>query len=283
VASIVLFPSSYFSVKQIDEEMKNEYDSALATGLFDVILFGYDKWVNEGKLVLNQVPSEMCSAVMRGWMMKPEQYSRFYEELLKNNIKLITSPDEYEHMHIFPNVYKHFGNDTAKIRLYKLHEQIDIEDVKKSFDRFMIKDFVKSVKGTEFPRFFDSSVSQEQFDNWMNVFYKYRGDLLTGGICVKEYFDLKLYGGNTNEYRVFYADNKILTVSKNSGQKNHTSEPPKALLEKYNDLPSRYYTVDYAELADGTWKVLEAGDGSVSGLSDHQDAVQYFKALYYAL
>ncbi len=280
---IILFPSSYFSAKQVDEELQYEYDAALATGLLDVILFGYDKFVSKGKLILDKIPSEKCSAVMRGWMMKPEQYKLFYVELLKNNIQLVTSPEEYEFMHIFPNVYECFGTDTAKMKLYPLHTQIDVEKIKKSFDRFMIKDFVKSVKGTEFPRFFDSAVTQEQFNKWMDVFYKYRGDLLTGGICVKEFLDLKFYNGRPNEYRVFYVNNNILTISRNSGQGNYTNEPPMDLIEKYKTLPSCYYTVDYAELSDGTWRVIEAGDGSVSGLSDNQDAEQYFRGLYYAL
>lgn len=280
---IILFPSSYFSSKQVDEALQYEYDAVQSTGLFDVALFSYDKFISEGKLILDKIPSEKCTAVMRGWMMKPEQYKLFYGELLKNNIQLVTSPEEYELMHIFPNVYERFATDTAKMKLYPLHTQIDVEEVKKSFDRFMIKDFVKSVKGTEFPRFFDSAVTQEQFDKWMDVFYKYRGDLLTGGICVKEFLDLKLYDGRLNEYRVFYANNNILTISRNSGQGNYTSEPPMAMLEKYKTLPSCYYTVDYAELSDGAWRVIEAGDGSVSGLSDNQDAEQYFRALYYAL
>lgn len=151
---IILFPSSYFSSKQVDEALQYEYDAALATGLFEIALFGYDKFISEGKLILNKIPSEKCTAVMRGWMMKPEQYELFYGELLKNNIQLVTSPEEYELMHIFPNVYERFGTDTAKMKLYQLHTQIDVEEVKKSFDRFMIKDFVKSVKGTEFPCFF---------------------------------------------------------------------------------------------------------------------------------
>lgn len=34
----------------------------------------------------------------------------------------------------------------------------------------MVKDYVKSVKGSEFPKFFDESVTQEEFDKWMEVF-----------------------------------------------------------------------------------------------------------------
>ena len=40
--------------------------------------------------------------------------------------------------------------------------------------------------------------------------------------------------------------------------------------------------MDYAELNDGSFKVIEAGDGSVSGLSENQNAEQYFRALYHA-
>lgn len=279
---LILFPSSYFSPKTVDEDLRKEYDAATSTCLFDTVLFDYDKWYNESRLALSEQLASMRNAVMRGWMMKPEKYRLLYEELLKQNIRLATSPDEYEQMHIFPNVYSVFGEDTAKMMVFPLHTQIPVEQVKKVFKRFMIKDYVKSVKGTQFPRFFDSSITQEKFDEWMKVFYELRGNLLTGGICVKQFLDLKYYGDRPNEYRVFYANNKIVTVSRNSGQPEFAAKPPIQLLEKYQTLASIYYTVDYVELENGTWKVMEAGDGSVSGLSDQQDAEQYFRILYHA-
>lgn len=282
MVDLILFLASYFSINKVDEDLQGEYEAAGETGLFDVVLFGYDKWVNEQVLILNEKPEKMRKAVMRGWMMKPELYEKLYNTLIENNIELVTSPAEYKKMHIFPNVYTLFGNDTAAMKIYPLHGQINVEELKSKFKRFMIKDYVKSVKGTEFPKYFDASITQEKFDEWMQVFYKYRGNLLTGGICVKEFLDLKFYGKWPNEYRVFYVCNEVLTVSRNSGQKEYTPEPPKELIEKYKNLPSCYYTVDYAELSDGTWKVIEAGDGSVSGLSEFQNARQYFRALYYA-
>ena len=114
----------------------------------------------------------------------------------------------------------------------------------------------------------------------MEVFYKYRGHLLTGGICIKEYLDLKRYGDRTNEYRVFYINHEIATISRNSAQGIYAPLPPQDLLEKYSNLGSNYYTVDYAELEDGSWRIIEAGDGEVSGLSEFQDYEQYFRALY---
>lgn len=276
----ILFPSSYFGIRKVDEDMQAEYDAVLNTGLFDVIIFGYEDWFSKGKITLSKRPEERTIAIYRGWMMKPDQYEQFYNALLDNNIELVTSPDDYAAMHVFPNVYEAVKDDTAKMMVFPLHEDLPCDVLRREFSRFMVKDYVKSVKGTDFPKYFDSSVNQDELNHWMETFYKYRGNLLTGGICVKEYLDLKRYGNQTNEFRVFYINHEVATISRNSGQTNMTMNPPDDLIQKYRNLPSIYYTVDYAELADGTWRVIEAGDGSVSGLSENQDYEAYFRALY---
>ena len=56
MVDLILFPSSFFSIKKVDEDLQYEYDAVKATGLFDIVLFGYDKWMNEGTLVLNETP-----------------------------------------------------------------------------------------------------------------------------------------------------------------------------------------------------------------------------------
>lgn len=279
MVDMILFPSSFFSITKVDEDLQKEYDAVRATGLFRTVLFGYDKWFHEGRLIVRDEPEEEHLAVYRGWMMKPDQYERFYNLLLDKNIRLVTGPEQYNLMHIFPNVYESVKDDTAKMEVYPLHTQINVEHLKEAFQKFMVKDYVKSVKGTEFPKFFDQSITQHDFDRWMEVFYKYRGDLLTGGICIKEYLDLKHYGEHTNEYRVFYINHEIATVCRNSGQGNYAQKPPQELLGKYRNLGSPYYTVDFAELSDGTWRIMEAGDGGVSGLSEDQDYEHYFRVL----
>ena len=91
---------------------------------------------------------------------------------------------------------------------------------------------MKSVKGTEFPSFFDETITQEAFDRWMEVFYHYRANLLTGGICIKEFLPLKRYAGKTNEYRVFYFQHEILSICRNSLQPDTVPEVPKGLALK---------------------------------------------------
>lgn len=161
-----------------------------------------------------------------------------------------------------------------------LHEQIDVERVKARFKRFMVKDYVKSVKGTEFPAVFNDTVAQADFDGWMEVFYHYRGSLLTRGVYIKEFLPLKRYGGKNNEFRVFYFRHEVVSACRNSLQANYTPAPPQELILKWRNLPSDFYTVDFAELEDGSWKIIETGVGSVSDLSDGQDQSSFFRKLY---
>ena len=73
----------------------------------------------------------------------------------------------YNRMHAFPNIYPQIQEDTARMITFPLHSSIDMAQIAAHFDHFMVKDYVKSVKGTEFPAFFESTISQEDFEKWM--------------------------------------------------------------------------------------------------------------------
>ena len=103
-----------------------------------------------------------------------------------------------------------------------------------------------------------------------------RGKLFTHGIVIKEYVDLKKYGETTNEYRAFFLNNQLLSLSRNSNQDEKCCSVPIGFVKMFSNMPSKYYTVDFAELSDGSWIVLETGDGQVSGLSPHQLPFKYF-------
>lgn len=281
--NILLFPSDYFNGDKVDSDLELEYKAATDTGLFEIVLFRYEDWFEYKKLVLNKKIETKARGIYRGWMMKPENYEDFYANLLEHNIELVTRPDAYKLMHVFPNVYPLIKSDTPLMLTFPLHRQINVEQVHSVMKKFMVKDFVKSVKGTDFPKYFDDSITQSEFDQSMELFYKYRGSLLTGGICIKEFVNLKTYGDKVNEFRVFFINHTIASVSRNSGQAFYTTEPPKELLQKYADLPSPFYTIDFAELEDEKWVILETGDGGVSGLSDNQNAFEFYRRLCFLM
>ena len=158
-------------------------------------------------------------------------------------------------------------------------EEIDLDRIKEKFERFMVKDYVKSVKGANFPRFFDRSITQSELNDWLEVFTRYRGELFTGGICIKEFLDLKRYGHVTNEWRVFYIHHEAAVISRNSGQSEEAPPPPEEPVDRYRDLGSSFYTIDFAELADGTWTIIETGDGQVSGLPSSLDETTFYEIL----
>lgn len=57
MVDMILFPSSYFNASKVDEDLQKEYEAVLATGLFKTAVFGYDKWFNEGKLIISGEPA----------------------------------------------------------------------------------------------------------------------------------------------------------------------------------------------------------------------------------
>jgi len=65
-------------------------------------------------------------------------------------------------------------------------------------------------------------------------------------------------------------------LCRNSRQPASAAAPPEGLVASCAELGSPYYTVDFVELADGGWVVIEMGDGQVSGLTAAQDAVTYY-------
>ena len=275
----ILFPCNMGSMNDVDWSFEDEYSAARECDGYELFFYDYDQFVRDGRLILDHQPEKPTLTVLRGWMLNDKQYKLFYNQLLSRNIKLITNPEQYNTMHLFPNVYPMIAEDTPEILIYPDGAEIDVEYIKSKFKRFLVKDYVKSEKGTDFPKSFDHTITQENMDQWLKVFREYRGKLFTGGICIKEYVELKKYGERTNEWRVFYIGGHVLSVSKNSGQMDFINEFPQPLVGKYMNLPSPFYTVDFAELADGSWKILEAGDGQVSGLSDNQNARAFFRAL----
>jgi len=241
---LILFASDYFDIKKVDDDYVAEYEAVSRIPEFKPILYNYDEFINNKQLRLYPDNFYTGECLYRGWMLTPEQYTALYSKLCEKGIQLITS--------------------------------IDWQLVNNTFSRFMIKDAVKSVKGHDFPSSFETPVIANEMNVHVENFRNLRDKLLTGGILLKEYVDFKKYGNNTNEYRAFYLKNHLLSLSRNSNQPDTCPIPPQIFIEKWAKLPSNYFTVDFGELENGQWIVIETGDGQVSGLSPMQFVFKYY-------
>ena len=277
---VILFPSSYTRKTYVDDAFYDEYCSALEENL-NVLLFEQPLW--DSKKIIKIYGDENIleyPVIYRGWMMKPEEYKLFYKQCLQNNIQLINSSIEYTNCHSFKNGYEFVKDDAPKTLFFNSVEEVvrNLNFINSTIGRFMIKDFVKSVKDTDFPKYFDHP-DKEYFCQQLNKFLQYRGNLFTGGIQIKQYLDLKMYNHFTNEFRVFYSNGNPISVSRNSNQPSYTKDLPNFLISKYINLPSNFYTIDFIECIDDSFKVIETGDGGVSGLSPNQNPSQFYRML----
>lgn len=271
-----LFPADYFCPQQVERDYRDEYETMHSFPAFSAHLLGYDAFVAQVDLRIAPQFDEEGLCIYRGWMLKPQQYATLYEVLKNHGVHLINTPDAYANCHMFPNAYPAIANHTPKALWFPSVNAIDWVQVNRTFRRFMLKDYVKSVKGSDFPTCFDTPVKAAEMKPVLERFARLRGDLFTGGFLFKEYADLARCGKLTNEYRAFFLDGRLLTLSRNSNQPQGWPEPPPAFVEQFRGLASRFYTVDFAELATGEWIVIETGDGQVSGVSPGQYLFKYY-------
>lgn len=277
---IVIFPCDFFNKKQVDTHYYDEYNVVSSNTYYKAILFDYDDFIISDAIRITLGECFTSTAIYRGWMMKPEQYKEFYYKLKCIGITLVNSPEQYNQCHLFQNSYKVLSQYTPE-SLYFPDKNIDWSLVNNKFDRFMIKDEVKSVKQTDFPTYFQTPVDIVSMNSYINKFIDLRGNLLTGGLIIKQFVDLKFTNDVTNEYRAFVYKNKLLTLSKNSNQSDNMESVPLKFVEKFLNLGSNFYTIDFAQLKDGSWIVIESGDGQVSGLSPDHHIFKFYDELRY--
>ena len=273
---LFLYPSDYFDIKKPDPHLAAEHEAMCKIPEFKAVLFNYDEFVREGRFRIYPKDYYKGDCIYRGWMLNPEQYSSLYDFLSGNGINLINSPKEYDACHLFPNAFPYIKPYTPKSLVFSDSSVINWEKVNKTLTRFMVKDYVKSVKDMGFPAFFETPVNEVEMKIRIAEFIELRGSLFTGGIVLKDYVELKQCADSTNEYRAFYLYGKLLSLCRNSKQPESCRTVPQNFAAMFANLPSNYYTVDFAEMSNGNWIVVETVDGQVSGLSPGQFVFKYY-------
>ena len=295
---LIIYPCDFGNINKVDEDYAFEKAIADKNGI-KTIMFNFDEYMTMGtKLKLNitnlgNVDDKEIFAIYRGWMMKPEQYESFYTDLYKSyRIKLINTPLEYASAHCFNMAYDKIMDYTPKIAVFSEGEvkYIDWNNVKAYFNKkFIIKDYVKSVKDWDFPEYFDCTYTDEELDKWLNKFIELRGDLYTGGIIFKEYVELDRTNGKTHEFRAFYYKGRLITLYCNSNNEEDLNSQSKLnkheklikqvkkFAELVPKLNSQFYTIDFAIKKNGDIIIIETGDGQVSGLPSPNEAEQLYE------
>jgi hypothetical protein len=99
----------------VDEAFIEEYENVKKLG-FEVLLYNFER-----KSTASIKPNDAIEIIIyRGWMIKPVEYKKMYNDLLLKNYRLINNPEEYQNCHYFPDSYEFIENYTPKLFSKKL-------------------------------------------------------------------------------------------------------------------------------------------------------------------
>lgn len=275
----------------------DEVAAATRAGL-PFALIDYDALARENNAAraVRDIPvhDELEPAVYRGWMLRAEHYTAFYDALMSRGLQLINTAQQYRNTHHLPVSLEIIREHTFRT----IYFATDGKDF--SYDALMqallpfagvpitVKDYVKSEKHYWHEACYIASSSDKQnVQRVVQRFLSLRGDALEGGLVFREYVDLQPLTDEpqsglplTKEYRIFYLNQRpVLTVRYWDVEGYDEDVPPPGLFDEVAaQIDSRFFTMDVAQTIDGSWLIVELGDGQVAGLPRTADEDVLYRA-----
>lgn len=277
----ILFPAQpYSSLREVDSEYLSEYNNANFLN-FNIVLFDFDEFVKRGNLLLSKQTENPKAVIYRGWMMKSDIYACFYKACFRNKLELINNPLEYQYKHEYPYVYNTFPQSCS---LSVNFVENSLENIKKATNivgtDFILKDYVKSAKGVS-NLFRIKDKTNEEISQILEEFKEYRDNHFNTGFVFKHFEELQ-----QEEFRVFIFKKQVLSINLNSDCKEGLYTYKHLMISNWiaNNLKSfassDFFTIDFGfRKSDDSLVLLECGDGQVSGLASHQNALSFYTKL----
>lgn len=291
---LILFPCEPFDARQIDPDFEPERQAAKAAGL-ETALVDHTRVVEgtAGAAVL-RTPEGGGHAVYRGWMLRPSQYGAMHAALQSRGIALINSPEQYRTCHYLPESYPWIEGHTPRSVWFQVEGTLDVSQLARSLAPFgdsslVVKDYVKSQKHYWQEACFIPKASElSAVERVVRRFLDLQGDDLNQGLVFREFVPLRIVGTHPKsamplaaEFRIFWLYGKPILSHRYWGNLSTFDAPlPWAELTPIAErIPSQFFTMDVAFLADGGWTIVELGDGQVAGLPAADLAPEFFRSL----
>lgn len=240
----VLFPYNPLNEKEADGPFNDEYillkEMGVECSLFDYDTLPYDEFrpkprLNEGDVVL-----------YRGWMLNPNTYEKLSDLVIRSGAEMLTNTNDFLKSHHLPGWYDAVIEFTPETIFVENEEEVVSEAEKSGWDKFFVKDFVKS-NYSERGSIANSPLEVQEI---IGLIREHRGEI-EGGISLRKVEEL--VGDSEVRYFVFngkpYSPNGII---------------PPLVIEIATRHKAPFYSVDVVQRADGELRLIEIGDGQVS-------------------
>lgn len=219
-----------------------------------------------------RVPSGLGTAWYRGWMATAAQYAELHRALAERGVHLATVPGRYRTAHELPGWYGALAALTPASRWMPLrpNEVPGIDALAAVAETLpngpgMVKDYVKSRKSEPEACFVDDLADTAALREVAARFIDRQGADLAGGLVVRAFEDFIGSGGRAAEARVWWVRGEPVVVGPHPDEPDGEVEPDLAgIAEVVAALGCPFVTTDLAQRIDGTWRVVEVGDGQVS-------------------
>lgn len=293
---LILFPAEPFNLPHVDAAYAAEVAAAAQLGLAWAVIDLEALFEGAIKQALRRVPvtAEPTLAIYRGWMLNLTQYQQLAQGLAAKNYQLINHPAAYAACHHLPNVLPLLGDQTPASLVFPQEQGLDASNIAAQAATYfnqhalIIKDYVKSRKHEWYEACFIPDASdQAQSSRVIQTFIERQAEALVGGVLLRAWHPLQIWQTHQQsglalayEYRSFWLDGKLLWATP---YWDHQPNQPTPDWSRYTALAqqiqSRFWTLDLALTQTGDWLIIELGDGQVSGLPDHANAQELFRAL----
>lgn len=294
----IVFCCDSFSPKNVDEAYLAEATAATEVG-FEYLLVDYEALVNDAQpdRSVRRVPEQSAAtlAMYRGWMLKPAQYALLHEALAKRGVHLINDIDAYRHCHYLPESYSIIEEITPKSVWMTLGDGLNMDVVMQLLRPFgagpvVVKDFVKSCKHNwEEACFIQSASDQAAVERVVRRFIELQDDDLNEGLVFREFVEFEPLTEHsksgmplTLEYRIFFLDGSpVFSTEYWDEGKYEDARPPIEQFQRIaENVESRFFTMDVAKRKDGSWMIVELGDGQVAGLAEHVKSSEFYSRVW---
>ncbi|MGJ3241224.1 MAG: ATP-grasp domain-containing protein [Anaerolineae bacterium] len=234
-------------------------------------------------------------AIYRGWMLSVTQYESLYDALMSRGIQLFNDWSAYRYAQHLPKALAVLDQHTP----HTVWMETDGTHI--SYDAIMqlllpfagqpiiLRDFVRSAKHYWHQACYITSASDRvAVQSAVDHFLRWRGDNLEGGLVFREFVPFKEIAEYPrhqkpliNEYRLFFFDHQCIETVRYWDIDGQDADVPPADLfaEVARQVESRFFTMDVAQRADGTWMIIELGDGQVASLPQATDFDAFYRAL----
>lgn len=277
---LIVFPADEFKTGAVNEFFANEFNNV--SGSFATAL------VRDDLSVIGPVRSRSWKAVYRGWMLNATEYAIMAQNLREKNIFLQTGLPDYLKAHQLPgwyDIFKEFTPESIWFSRNEVEEFLSGNAIPKS-SSFIVKDYVKSRKHEWDTACYASSI--ERLPSVINEFIRLQDadNAPFDGIVVRAF---EKYRKNLGEARIWWVNGEPALISSHPDTPNLLPPVPYSFVNKVSltvqELDCYFITTDVALTEDGIWRIIEVGDGQVSGLPSNISSWQLdelFDHLYHS-